>query len=92
MKTRKAALLFAVGLIAGISLTLCVAAGEKIAKPVETSSTDWSRLKTMTFPNGVTGLLDPATGRIYLYDINLVNCYAVRELRELGEPMIRIRN
>jgi hypothetical protein len=52
---------------------------------------DWSKLKTMTFSTGVMGFFDPDTGRIYMYDVNLENCYSIREMTELGEPMRRVR-
>ena len=45
----------------------------------------------MTFSTGVMGFFDPDTGRIYMYDVNLENCYSIREMTELGEPMRRIR-
>ena len=70
-----------------MALALCIGAAEK-----ESPKTDWSRIKVLTYPSSTTGLFDPDTGRLYLYDMNLEQCYAIRELTKLGEPMKRLRN
>lgn len=85
MKTKKAVCLLLCGTILGISLALCIGAAEKPAK-------DWSRLKIVSYPASTTGIFDPDTGKVYFYDVNLLNCYAIRELTVLGEPTIRRKN
>ena len=75
------------------------AKGATPPKPVEQTTAaattqpgrDWSKLKPIAFPTGVLGFFDPDSGRIYMYDVNLENCYSVRQLTELGEPMVRGR-
>ena len=89
MKARKSVLWFVCGILLGVTLTLCLGAADKSAEP---QKKDWSKLKPVSFSSGVMGLFDPDSGRMYLYDINLVNCYAIRELTALGEPMTRIKN
>ena len=97
MKTRNAAWLFLAGAIAGLSLALCLGAAEKktekpeAAKP-EPPKADWSHLKVVTYPSGTTGFFDPDTGKLYLYDVDLVQCFMVRELTALGAPLRRIRD
>jgi len=93
MKTRNAILVFAFGLLLGVSLAVGLGAVEKPPdKIVEPTKPDLSRLKLLGFATGITGFFDPDTGRLYLYDENLVRCTAIRELTALGEPMVRIRN
>ena len=89
MKKRNVAWSFLGGIVLGLSLALCLGAVEK---KEELPKPDWSRLHVVGYASGVTGFLDPETGRIYLYDVNLERCYSVREIRALGEPMIRVRN
>jgi hypothetical protein len=97
MKTQKAGMIFSSGMILGLSLALGLGAAQKAkdapAKetppPAETPKTDWSRLKFIGYPNGVTGIFDPDTGTFYLYDVNLDRCFFIRELTALGEPLKR---
>jgi len=89
MKKRNAVLLFICGMWLGISLALCLGATGKAANP---PAKDWSRLKIVGFAGGTTGLFDPDTGRLYVYDIDLEKCFAIRELTTLGESMTRIKN
>ena len=89
MKKRNVAWSFLGGIVFGLSIALCLGAVEK---KVEDPRPDWSRLKMVSYFNGATGILDPETGRIYLYDVNLERCYSIREIRALGEPMVRVRN
>ena len=77
---------FLSGVVLGMSLLFGVGAASKEIAPTRP---DWSRLKIFTYASGVTGLFDPATGRLYLYDSDLRNCYQVRQLTALGEPMER---
>jgi hypothetical protein len=87
MKKQNAAWLFVCGAISGLALALCIGAAEK-----ETPKTEGSRLTALSYPSGVTGFFDPDTGKVYLYDINLEYCHAIREITKLGEPMRRVRN
>lgn len=89
MKKHTVAWAFLGGIAFGLSLALCVAAAEKKAN---LPNRDWSQLKMMSYSNGATGIFDPATGRLYLYDANTERCYAIRELRALGESMVRLLN
>ena len=85
MKTSKAGLIFVCGAVLGISLALCLGATDKAAEPTKT---DWSRLKIITYPSGITGFFDPDTGRLYVYDVKLERCAFTRELKTLGQPLI----
>jgi hypothetical protein len=89
MKTRKTAALFFCGTLFGILLTLCLGAADHGAVPARK---DPSPFQIVTYPSGVTGIFDPNAGRIYLYDVNLVNCYTIREITTLGDQMKRVRN
>ncbi len=53
---------------------------------------DWSRVTIVTYASGLTGFFDPKVGRLYVYDSDLENCFIIRELSELGEPLKRLRN
>ncbi len=86
MKTSKAGLIFVCGAVLGLSLALCLGAADKAA---EAQKTDWSRLKIYSYPAGTTGFFDPDAGTLYVYDINLERCLFVRELKTLGQPLIR---
>jgi len=93
MKKRNVAWSFLGGIVFGLSLALCLGAVEKKGEdPKLDPKPDWSRLKIVSYANAATGIFDPETGRIYLYDLNLERCYSIREIRALGEPMVRIRN
>jgi len=89
MRIPKSIGLFLSGTLGGLALALCVAA---TGKPEASPKPDWSRLKMVSYPSGATGFFDPDNGRLYLYDGNLRNCYQIRELRALGDPMNFIRN
>jgi hypothetical protein len=52
----------------------------------------YSSLEIVGYASGLTGLFDPSTGKFFLYDANLENCVAVRQISELGKPMKRIKN
>ena len=86
MKKRNTLLALACGLVLGSTLTLCLGAA---AKARETSKHDWSRLHVVAYPSGGTGYFDPDSGTLYVYDANQQNCYLIRRLTSLGEPMIR---
>jgi hypothetical protein len=53
---------------------------------------DWSRLKIVTYPSGLTGFFDPATGKLYVYDSNVERCLMVRQLDRLGAPLKNVKN
>jgi len=89
MKKHRVAWAFLGGIAFGLTLAVCDAAAEK---KTTLPSRDWSQLKMMSYANGATGIFDPATGRLYLYDASSERCYAIRELRVLGEPMVRLLN
>jgi len=84
MKKQNAAWLFVCGAISGLALALCLGAAE-------TPKTDWSRLTVLSYPSGITGFFDPDAGKLYLYDMNLEQCHAIREITKLGEPLRRLR-
>ena len=87
MKKRNAVWLFLSGLLVGVSLVLCIAAADQPEKP----SYRPGPLQMLSFIGGTTGIFDPTTGRVYIYDANLDNCIAIREITTLGAPMRRIR-
>ena len=86
MKTTRKSLPFVGGACFGLALALCLGAADKAA---EAPKTDWSRLKVYSYPSGTTGFFDPDAGTLYVYDINLDRCVYIRELKTLGQPLIR---
>ena len=96
MKTPNAGWLFAWGALFGLAIALCVGATVKtnaspnapsMVPPTEAQINPWSRLKVVTYPNGGTGFFDTETGIMYIYDAQLRNCYLIRRLNVLGDPM-----
>jgi hypothetical protein len=85
MKTKNAVGLVIGGMLLGVCITLCLGAGADSRK-------ETSRLQIVTYPAGTTGIFDPDKGRLYLYDINVANCFMIREITTLGEPMKQLRN
>ncbi len=83
MKTRIASL--AVGVALGVGLMLTVGAG----MGAKTDPAGWDRLKFVAYPNGVTGIFDPASGKLYMYASNLESCYAVHQIQALGNPLAK---
>ena len=81
----------AVGLILAIALSVILCSSSSLKARQETTK-DWSRLTVISYASGLTGFFDPKTGRVYLYDSNLENCFLIRQLTELGEPMKKIKN
>jgi hypothetical protein len=75
-------------LIAGLFLVPLAATsgGNQEAKP------DWSQVQVVTYSSGLTGFFDAATGKLYLYDSNLDECFLIREVEELGKPLKKIKN
>lgn len=102
MKTPTTALTFTAGCILGLTLALCLGAVPKPktgttnqppAQPVPTAPPGQparAGLQFFAYPNGGTGIFDPSTGTIYVYDSDLNRCYLIRELGNLGEPMRRL--
>lgn len=99
MKSLKPTWMFASGTLFGLALALCLGAAPKTAapkaptpKPPETQPVvarrDWSQLKLIGYPNGATGIFDPATGMFYTYDADLIYCYQIRELNTLGDRLV----
>jgi hypothetical protein len=98
MKTPNAGWLVACGALLGFSLALCLgaatrtnlpASGPAVAAAADTPKSPWARLKVVTYRNGSTGFFDEDTGIMYVYDGDLRNCYLIRQLRVLGDPMER---
>ena len=79
--------MFLSGLVLGVSLALTLGA-DKNAQPAKPES----HLQIVTYPTGNTGIFDPDTGTIYLYDVNLASCYSIRRISKLGDPMQRLVN
>ena len=92
MKKRSAVWLFTSGGVCGLALALCLGAAEKKSAPSQSPKPDWSRLQVFSYPNSLTGVFDPDTGRLFMYDINVEECYAIREITTLGLPMRRLKN
>ena len=86
MKKRNAGWLFTGGTIFGLVIALCLGAVEKAKEPTKK---DLSQLKFVAYPNGGTGVFDPETATMYVYDSDLRGCYLVRQITTLGQPMIR---
>lgn len=100
MKKSFSSLTFAGGALFGIVLTLCLAAAQNQKSaptnqpaaspaPAPTVESGLARLKFFAYPNGGTGIFDPYTGVIYVYDSDLNRCYLTKRLQTLGEPMQR---
>ena len=101
MKKSFTSLTFVGGALFGVVLTLCLAAApnqkaaptnQPVAAPVPAPAVEapaLARLKFFAYPNGGTGIFDPLTGVIYVYDSDLNRCYLTKRLQTLGEPMQR---
>lgn len=77
--------ILAAGMVLGMGLLLTVGAG----LGAKSDAAGWDRLKFIAYPNGVTGIFDPASGKLYLYAANLDNCYAVHQVETLGKPLAK---
>ena len=88
MKTRKMVMLLAALCLVCSSVILVLATG----KAAPQGKAVFADLEITGYASGLTGLFDPSTGKFYLYDANLENCVAIRQLSELGQPMKRIKN
>ena len=89
MKKLNSIWVFAGGAALGIGLTLCVGAADNAAKPeaAKTEKPAPPTVQMVTYPSGVTGFFDPASGRIYLYDVDMKKCFQVRQITTLGQPL-----
>jgi hypothetical protein len=84
MRSRWLTALLAVALVAAALSWLvrpAASAGEDKTK------SDLNSLKIFAYPGGATGIFDPATGKLYVYDTNLDKCTMKRQLDKLGEPL-----
>jgi hypothetical protein len=86
MKKLQGSVLFLLVLAAGIALVATR------STDAQTSTPTASTLQIVSYASGLTGVFDPSTGRIYLYDANLEHCVAVREIVAPGESMKRLKN
>lgn len=86
MKKRKAGWLFTGGALSGLAIALSLGAVEKSK---EVPKKNWSQLKIVAYPNGGTGVFDPDTATMYVYDSDLRTCYLIRQITTLGQPMVR---
>lgn len=101
MKKSFSATNFLGGTLCGLVLALCLAAVQNPkaavtnpppAPPIQTplpATSGWADLKFFTYPNGATGIFDPASATLYLYDADLNRCYQTRKIRALGDYMQR---
>ena len=88
MKIQNKVVLLICGVILSASLVFFTKAQEQPAKAPK----DWSRLRVVTFASGSMGFFDPESGKLFVYDARLENCFIIRQLSELGEPMQRLKN
>ena len=72
-------------LVVGLALTQRVAAQDEENEPA------FANVLVVAYASGLTGFFDQGTGKLYLYDSNLKNCVAIRQLTTLGEPTAVIR-
>jgi hypothetical protein len=88
MKKQKTSVIFASGLVLGLAVAFCLGAGESSTTTTtpQPPKKDWSHLQFWGYPNG-TGIFDPSTGTIYVYDGQLRDCYIVRRITTLGNPL-----
>ena len=101
MKKSCSAFNFVGGTLLGVVLALCLAAAQnpkgaltntpatQPLPPAAPEASGFGALKFFAYPNGGTGIFDPASGVLYIYDASLNHCYLSRKLLTLGEPMQR---
>lgn len=88
---RKGAVLGGV-LIIGLLFAVILASQTLWAQTQSADDNGMSRLKLFAYPSGFTGIFDPATGMIYVYDTDLHECHSVRKLVTLGDPMLQVND
>lgn len=81
-----------VALVVGLLLVVGVCVTVALAQDKQDTKKDWSRLKVVTYSSGLTGFFDPDSGKLYIYDANMENCFIVRQLVKLGDPLVKIKN
>lgn len=94
MNKQKAGLILICGMVLGAVLILCAGVPDTSRQQSDlpaAAGPDWSRLKIVTYSSGVTGFFDPDTGKLYLYDTNMRNCFSIHQLTALGKPMIELK-
>ena len=74
-----------------VGLAVAIAVPRILAKDNTGTKQNWSGLKMVTYPSGLTGFFAPDTGMFYLYDSNVENCIIIRQITTLGEPMKKIK-
>ena len=80
-----------------IAVVMCLLGAAAIAATVSFAQdqaetrADWSKLKLVTYPSGLTGFFDPDTGRLYIYSSDLQRCVIIRQLTALGEPLKKVK-
>jgi len=79
-------------LIGALIVTLALVPFLGSSTAAEQAEPGWSRLKIVAYPSGMTGFFDPQSGKLYIYDANVEQCFIIRQLDELGKPMKRIKN
>ncbi len=88
---RKRSWIAAVALVFAVALSVILCSSSSL-KAQEKTAKDWSHVTVVSYPSGLTGFFDAKTGKLYLYDSNLENCFVIRQLTELGQPAKKIKN
>ena len=97
MKKSLSPLHFVCGALFGVVLALCLGAVQnpknppsaQPSQPAASEPSGFGALKFFTYPSGGTGIFDPASGTLYIYDSDVNRCYLTRKLHTLGAPMER---
>ena len=101
MKKSFSAFNFVSGTLFGVVLALCLAAVQNpkgtapnasVTQPLQPAAPEpsgFGALKFFTYPNGGTGIFDPASGVLYIYDNDLNRCYLTRKVGTLGQPLLQ---
>ncbi|HUT89517.1 MAG TPA: hypothetical protein VMY37_08480 [Thermoguttaceae bacterium] len=79
-------------LIGALLVTLALVPFLGTSTAAEKAEPDWSQLRIVTYSSGLTGFFDPQSGKLYVYDANVEQCFMIRQLDELGKPMKRVKN
>ena len=86
MKKPNSIWIFTCGALLGVCLMLCLGAAEKEVAPVKKEP---APVQIVTYASGVTGFFDPNSRKLYLYDVDLKNCYLTLQFNSLGAPTSR---
>jgi hypothetical protein len=57
----------------------------------QVAAKSWFSVQVVTYASGLTGFFDANTGKLYLYDSNLEQPVAIRQVGELGKPLKKIK-